>query len=108
MVRYEINRKNFDLKEKFSWAQVKLAALDWKTWSHSVNQFCVDVTLYVSSPPSGPSVAELGGSALALADDEANSDPPFHLLLLTFTATVTCTFSSHRALPRSCPSSSRA
>ncbi|ORY78469.1 major facilitator superfamily domain-containing protein [Leucosporidium creatinivorum] len=46
VIRYEINRKNYDVKEKFSWGQVKLAALDWKTWSHSVNQFCVDTTLY--------------------------------------------------------------
>jgi hypothetical protein len=58
VTRYEINRKNYDLREKFSWHQVKLAALDWKTWSHSVNQFCVDVTLYVSRRAyrRGPSV----------------------------------------------------
>lgn len=40
VIRYEINKQNYDPDEKFSWEEPKRAALDWKTWSHGVMQFC--------------------------------------------------------------------
>lgn len=45
VIRYQINRRNFDPDETFSWHVVLLAVKDWKTWTSAVNQFCVDVTL---------------------------------------------------------------
>lgn len=46
VVRYDINRRNYNPDDKFSWHAVKLAVTDWITWSAAVNQFAVDLTLY--------------------------------------------------------------
>lgn len=45
-IRYEINAAHYDVDAKFSWHEVKRAVKSWMTWSHGVNQFCVDTTLY--------------------------------------------------------------
>ncbi|KAI9634393.1 major facilitator superfamily domain-containing protein [Dioszegia hungarica] len=46
MVRYQVNKADYNEEEQFAWAEVKKALLAWPVYAAGTIQFCADITLY--------------------------------------------------------------